>query len=67
MSPCSARVTHFRAVRGQMPNARAHALGNANVVKADVLFGFLRDCVLPNRIHESRGGGPVNGQGSGVR
>jgi hypothetical protein len=26
----------------QMPNARAHAIGNANVVKADALFDFLK-------------------------
>jgi hypothetical protein len=26
----------------QMPNARAHAIGNSNVVKADVLFQFLK-------------------------
>jgi hypothetical protein len=31
----------------QMPAARAHAIGNANSVKADVLFQFLRDEVLP--------------------
>jgi len=32
----------------QMPNAAGHSLGNSNVVKADVLFRFLRDCVLPS-------------------
>jgi lysophospholipase L1-like esterase len=31
----------------QMPNASGHSIGNANVVKAEVLFGFLRDCMLP--------------------
>jgi GDSL-like Lipase/Acylhydrolase family len=31
----------------QMPNASAHAIGNANAVKADVLFDFLRDRILP--------------------
>jgi len=31
----------------QMPGATAHSLGNANVVKADVLFEFLRDRILP--------------------
>ena len=31
----------------QMPNAAGHSLGNANVVKADVLFGFLRESILP--------------------
>jgi hypothetical protein len=34
----------------QMPNAAGHSLGNANAVKADVLFGFLRDRVLPDLI-----------------
>jgi hypothetical protein len=32
----------------QMPNADGHSIGNANVVKADVLFGFLSECILPN-------------------
>jgi len=27
----------------QMPNACCHAIGNTNLVKADVLFGFLRE------------------------
>jgi hypothetical protein len=31
----------------QMPNASAHSLGNANVVKADVLFDFLSRRLLP--------------------
>jgi GDSL-like Lipase/Acylhydrolase family len=31
----------------QMPGAASHSLGNANVVKAQVLFDFLRDRVLP--------------------
>jgi hypothetical protein len=31
----------------QMPNAAGHSVGNANVVKADVLFEFLRQSVLP--------------------
>jgi len=31
----------------QMPGASSHSLGNANVVKAQVLFNFLRDRVLP--------------------
>jgi hypothetical protein len=30
----------------QMPGASEHSIGNANVVKADVLFEFLRDHVL---------------------
>ena len=36
----------------QMPNAAGHSLGNANVVKADVLFEFLRDRVLPDLLHD---------------
>jgi len=31
----------------QMPSASGHAIGNSNAVKADVLFAFLRDRVLP--------------------
>lgn len=31
----------------QMPRAAGHSLGNANVVKAQALFAFLRDRVLP--------------------
>ena len=34
----------------QMPNARAHAIGNANLVKARVLFEFLTTRVLPDSI-----------------
>jgi len=38
----------FRRLRpSQMPFAEGHALGNANVVKAEVLFRYLRDAVLP--------------------
>ena len=38
----------FRRVRpSQMPLAAGHAIGNANAVKAEVLFTFLRDRVLP--------------------
>jgi len=38
----------FRHLRpSQMPFAEGHAVGNANLVKADVLFRFLRDRVLP--------------------
>lgn len=32
----------------QMPQAEAHALGNANRLKADLLFEFLRERVLPS-------------------
>jgi lysophospholipase L1-like esterase len=34
----------------QMPNATAHAVGNANVVKADVLFEYLQRRVLPDQM-----------------
>jgi hypothetical protein len=37
---CYNEFLHMRP--SQMPNAGAHAIGNANVVKADVLFGFLK-------------------------
>lgn len=36
---------HYRP--SQMPSASGHSLGNANRVKADVLFEFLRDHTLP--------------------
>jgi hypothetical protein len=49
-TPAVSCYAAFRRVRpSQMPNARAHAIGNSNVVKADVLFEFLRDRVLPVR------------------
>jgi GDSL-like Lipase/Acylhydrolase len=42
-TPAVSCYEEFRHMRpSQMPNARAHAVGNANVVKADVLFGFLK-------------------------
>jgi hypothetical protein len=31
----------------QMPLARTHAIGNSNMTKAEILFQFLRDSVLP--------------------
>jgi hypothetical protein len=31
----------------QMPNSCCHAIGNTNLVKAEVLFDFLRDRILP--------------------
>jgi hypothetical protein len=43
---CYGAFLHVRP--SQMPNARAHPLGNSNAVKADVLFAFLRDRVLPS-------------------
>jgi len=36
----------------QMPDAGGHSLGNANAVKADVLFAFLRDQVLPSSLRD---------------
>jgi hypothetical protein len=39
------RFLHYRP--SQMPLAAGHSLANANAVKADVLFEFLRDRVLP--------------------
>ena len=41
---CYDAFLHVRP--SQMPNASAHAIGNANVVKADVLFEYLRRRVL---------------------
>jgi hypothetical protein len=40
----------------QMPNATAHATGNSNVVKADVLFNYLRAEVLPPLLSAPHGG-----------
>jgi hypothetical protein len=37
----------------QMPNATAHAIGNANVVKAEVLFEYLQRRVLPSHLPDS--------------
>jgi lysophospholipase L1-like esterase len=37
----------FRYRPSQMPAAGDHAIGNSNAVKADVLFNYLRDHVLP--------------------
>lgn len=34
----------------QMPIAAGHSIGNSNVVKADVLFGFLSERVLPKSL-----------------
>jgi hypothetical protein len=50
-TPAVSTYDAFLHVRpSQMPNARAHAIGNANVVKAEVLFEFLRDRVLTDRL-----------------
>jgi len=37
----------------QMPIAAGHSIGNSNVVKADVLFEFLSDRVLPKLLRSS--------------
>jgi len=39
----------------QMPNAAGHSIGNANVVKANVLFEFLRGSVLPALMRQDSG------------
>jgi hypothetical protein len=35
----------------QMPNATAHAIGNSNMTKAEALFGYLKDHLLPTIGH----------------
>ena len=46
-TPAVSTYDAFRRMRpSQMPSASGHALGNANAVKADVLFQFLRDRVI---------------------
>ena len=42
---CYKAFLHVRP--SQMPNATAHAVGNANVVKADALFEYLQQRILP--------------------
>jgi|KBSMisStandDraft_5_1062788.scaffolds.fasta_scaffold46249_3 hypothetical protein len=50
-TPAVSAYDAFRPLRpSQMPDAAGHSLGNANVVKADVLFAFLRDTVLPSHL-----------------
>ena len=47
-TPAVSSYDAFLHVRpSQMPDAAGHSIGNANVVKADVLFTFLRDALLP--------------------
>jgi GDSL-like Lipase/Acylhydrolase family len=43
---------HYRP--SQMPLAAGHSLGNSNQVKADVLYEFLREHVLPDALSEER-------------
>lgn len=46
-TPAVSAYDAFRRLRpSQMPSASGHALGNANAVKADVLFRFLREHVI---------------------
>lgn len=53
-TPAVSVYDEFRHLRpSQMPNARAHAIGNSNLVKATVLFDYLRDEVLP-RLNDAR-------------
>jgi len=47
-TPARSTYDAFLHVRpSQMPNASGHSIGNSNVVKADVLFEFVRDQVTP--------------------
>jgi len=47
-TPAVSVYDEFQHLRpSQMPNSRAHAIGNSNLVKATVLFGYLRNQVLP--------------------
>ena len=47
-TPAATSYDAFLHVRpSQMPNATGHPVGNANVVKAEALFDFLRQRVLP--------------------
>ena len=49
--PAISSYEAFLRVRpSQMPMATAHAIGNSNDVKADVLFQYLRDHVLPEAL-----------------
>src|SRR5262245_42662704 len=54
LSNATPAVSSYDAMRrlrpSQMPNAGGHALGNANAVKAEVLFRFLRDHVLASSL-----------------
>jgi hypothetical protein len=52
-TPVASSVRAFLHYRpSQMPLAAGHSLGNSNAVKADVLFEFLRDQVLPPLLME---------------
>ena len=63
-TPVVSTYDAFRRVRpSQMPDAGGHAIGNANVVKADVLFAFLRDVLFP-QIADGRAGAILRGASS---
>jgi hypothetical protein len=49
--------TFLRRVPSQMPAARGHAIGNSNMTKAEALFEYLRDEILPPMVGEP----PFNG------
>jgi hypothetical protein len=50
-TPAISAYDAFRPLRpSQMPDASGHSLGNANLVKADVLFAFLRETVFPSHL-----------------
>ena len=50
-TPTVSAYDAFRPLRpSQMPDASGHSLGNANLVKADVLFAFLRETVFPSHL-----------------
>ena len=50
-TPAASSYDTFLHTRpSQMPNASGHSIGNANVVKAQALFEFLRDRVLPEAV-----------------
>ena len=58
------RRDSIRRVRpSQMPDASGHSIGNANVVKAEALFAFLRDVLLP-QIEGGRAGAILRGPAS---
>jgi GDSL-like Lipase/Acylhydrolase family len=63
-TPVATSYDAFRHVRpSQMPDASGHAIGNANVVKAEALFAFLRDVLLP-QIGDGRAGAILRGPAS---
>ena len=54
-TPAVSAYDEFLHLRpSQMPAASGHSIGNSNVVKADVLFGFLRDSVLQPLIQKAQ-------------